>query len=424
MQNSPVQIDREQKLSPTQWRLLILLIVSVFINYIDRSNLSVSATDIQKEIMLSADNLGSLHTAFFVSYGLSLILAGWLVDRFNVHWVLGLGFLLWTLATAATGFLNTFYALLAIRVLLGVGESVAYPSYSKIISSDFSEGQRGRANAFIDAGSKMGPALGTFIGGMIVVGFGWRALFLILGFVPLLWLPFWYLNMPKTRAAARKIIDPKLVPGMLELLSKRSVWGTCFGLFAINYAWYFMLSWFPYYLEHERHFSKEKMAVLGSLPFLMTAIASTFCGWLSDRLIRGGKTPTLVRKGFVIFGLLMTTLLLPAAMAPSDTVSMGLFLFACLCFGFTTSNVWALTQSIAGPSAAGKWTGLQNAFGNFFGGMGPFITGKIVDSTNSFHYAFVAVAVMVTLGAMSFAFVVGRVEPMKWRPHSPLTRDS
>ncbi len=415
MQSVPAQIPIERKPTFAQWRLLVLLIISVFINYIDRSNLSVSATNIQNELSLSADNLGSLHFAFFLSYGFCLILAGWLIDRFDVHWVFGIGFLWWSLATAATGAVSSFYMLLGLRVLLGMGESVAYPAYSKIISSDFAESQRGLANGLIDAGSKMGPALGTFIGGMIVVTLGWRPLFVILGLGALVWLPFWYYYMPKTHAAASRKVDPKLMPSVMELLSKRSVWGTFFGLFAINYAWYFMLSWFPYYLEHERHFSKEKMAVLGSLPFLMTAIASTFGGWLSDRLIRGGATPTLVRKGFIIFGLLMTTLLLPAGMAENDIVSGALFLVACFAFGFTTSNHWAVTQTIAGPMAAGKWTGLQNSFGNLLGGMAPFITGKIVDSTHSFYYAFVAVALMATMGAFSFAFVVGRVEPMKWR---------
>ncbi len=415
MQTAPAHILVEKKPTYAQWRLLVLLIISVFINYIDRSNLSVSATNIQKELGLNADNLGTLHFAFFLSYGFCLIAAGWLIDRFDVHWVFGLGFLWWSLATAATGAVSTFGVLMVLRVLLGMGESVAYPAYSKIISSDFAESQRGLANGLIDAGSKMGPALGTFIGGMIVLNYGWRSLFVILGLGALVWLPFWYMCMPKSHATVSKKIDPKLVPTVFELLSKKSVWGTFFGLFAINYAWYFMLSWFPFYLEKERHFSKEKMATMGALPFLMTAIASTFGGWLSDRLIRGGATPTLVRKSFIIFGLLMTTLLLPAGMAQNDDVSMGLFLLACFAFGFTTSNHWAVTQTIAGPTASGKWTGLQNAFGNLLGGLAPFITGKIVEATGSFHYAFVAVAVMVTFGALSFAFIVGRVEPMKWR---------
>ena len=115
MQSVPAQIPVERKPTFAQWRLLVLLIISVFINYIDRSNLSVSATNIQNELSLTADNLGSLHFAFFLSYGFCLILAGWLIDRFDVHWVFGIGFLWWSLATAATGAVNSFYVLLNAR---------------------------------------------------------------------------------------------------------------------------------------------------------------------------------------------------------------------------------------------------------------------------------------------------------------------
>ena len=93
MQSAPAHTHVEQKPSFAQWRLLVLLIISVFINYIDRSNLSVSATNIKAELGLSAGQLGDLHFAFFLSYGFCLIAAGWLIDRFDVHWVFGIGFL-------------------------------------------------------------------------------------------------------------------------------------------------------------------------------------------------------------------------------------------------------------------------------------------------------------------------------------------
>ncbi|MBL3199583.1 MFS transporter, partial [Klebsiella pneumoniae] len=84
-------------------------------------------------------------------------------------------------------------------------------------------------------------------------------------------------------------------PSTWDLLSRRAVWGSFFGLFAINYVWYFMVSWFPFYLQKQRGFSTEKMALLGSLPFVMIAIAATLGGTISDSLISSGKTPTLVR---------------------------------------------------------------------------------------------------------------------------------
>ena len=197
-----------------QWRLLALLVAAVFINYIDRGNLSVSAPDIVKELSLTPSQMGVLLSSFFWTYAACQILSGWLIVRFDVHWVFGLGFLLWSLATAATGFVGSFGALLMFRLILGFGESVAYPAFSQIIAKDYAESQRGTANALIDAGSKMGPALGTLLGGLIVARYGWRSLFIILGFGALIWLPFWIMWTPKKHAESSVAKYTGYVPGM------------------------------------------------------------------------------------------------------------------------------------------------------------------------------------------------------------------
>jgi MFS transporter, ACS family, D-galactonate transporter len=403
--------------TPHHWRLLVLLVISVFINYIDRTNLAVALTDITQELSLTPQQAGLLASSFFWTYAVCQLLAGWLIDRYNVYWVFAIGYFLWSVATAFTGFANAFTLLLALRLLLGFGESVAYPAFSKIIASSFPEEQRGKANAFIDAGSKVGPALGLMIGGLIVAGLGWRALFLILGFGALLWLPFWFAWTPKSSptdaASARQARDAS--PGMLEMLRHRSVWGTFIGLFAINYSWYLLITWFPYYLENARGFTKQETALIGSFPFWLIAVSSITGGWASDRFIGQGHSPTRVRKTFIMTGMMLISLLLPAVMVESTTLSMALFGVACFFFGFTTSNHWAITQRMAGPTAAGKWTGMQNAFGNLAGVVAPWLTGYILEQTNSFTLAFGIAAMMAIIGALSFGFIVGRIEPVQWK---------
>jgi MFS family permease len=157
-------------LSGKEWRVLILLVISALINYIDRTTLSVAATDIQRELQLSNTQIGALQSAFFATYALSQLsfAAGWVVGRFHVGWVLGFGFLLWSGATAVTGFATVFAMIFSLRLLLGIGESVSYPAYSRILASEYPEHHRGFANALIDAGTKVGPALGILIGGLLV----------------------------------------------------------------------------------------------------------------------------------------------------------------------------------------------------------------------------------------------------------------
>ena len=123
-------------------------------------------------------------------------IAGWLTDRFPVGWVLMLGYLLWSMATAFTGLTASFAALFALRLVLGLGESVAYPCYSRIFAAMPQE-HRGRANALIDAGTKLGPAAGAFVGGVVLVHYGWRMLFAIFGVGALVWMVPWYFAMPR-----------------------------------------------------------------------------------------------------------------------------------------------------------------------------------------------------------------------------------
>ena len=269
--------------------LLILLTVSVAINYLDRGALSVAAPLIITDLSLSPAQMGLLFSAFFWSYSSFQLVAGWLVDRYSIKWIYAGGYLIWSLATAAVGLVHGLPALLAARLLLGVGESVAYPASSKIIVRYFPEERRGLANALVDAGAKLGPGFSTLLGGLTVATYGWRAMFLVAGLVSLLWLVPWLL-IAKSDSPVARATEPE-GPGWRELLRCSQVWGTSVGMFSLGYVLYFVLSWLPSYLVSERGFSMNAMAVLGSIPFWGMAVSSIVGGWTSDRWIRSGADP-------------------------------------------------------------------------------------------------------------------------------------
>jgi len=405
------------------WRLLALLVLSIFINFIDRSNLSVAAEDLRRELMLRPSQLGLLLSAFFWTYAAFQLVAGWLVDRYNVYWVYGAGFLVWSVATGLTGLVTGFAQLFALRLLLGMGESVAYPSYSRILAAGYPERHRGFCNAAIDAGSKLGPALGTLIGGLIVAGLGWRALFFLLGGGALLWLVPWFLSIPRN-APARA---PEAIggPTFLEIIRRREAWGTFLGLFAINWAWYILVTWLPSYLRAGRGFSASTMAVFGSLPFWCIAGSSITFGWLSDRLIVAGYSVSTVRRSFCAGGLLLAgAFILPAALTSNATAAVYLLAIGTGLFGLSTSNIWAITQRLAGPAAAGKWSGAQNAFGNLAGVFGPWLTGILVEKTGSYVPAFALISAVLALGAVSFLALIPSLEPVNWAGGAARTEDS
>src|SRR5436305_5512216 len=199
-----------KRMSRREWILLLLLIDSIFINYVDRSNLSIAAPLLRKQLSLSPLALGSLLSAFFWTYAfLQLVgIAGWLADRFPVVHVFTAGFVVWSIATVATGLLSGFESIFVCRLVLGAGESIAYPCYSRLFATFIPQDHRGRANALLDAASKMGPALGTALGGVLLLRIGWRMFFIVLGAASLVWLIPWLGYAPRTKDTAPKI-SPK-----------------------------------------------------------------------------------------------------------------------------------------------------------------------------------------------------------------------
>ena len=388
------------------WGLLTLLVIAMTISFFDRGNLAVAAPVLAPDLGLSPWALGILLSAFFWTYSVSQIGAGWLVDRIEVRWVYAMGFALWSAATLSTGFAATFGGLLAFRLLLGIGEAVTYPASSRILAAVFPENRRGLANSLIDMGARLGPAAGTFCGAMLVAKIGWRGLFFIAGGAGLLWLVPWLLASPRVLVTTTTAAATIERTGWKELLTRRAVWGTCGGLCGANYAWYFILSWLPSYLVRERHFSLSSLAYWGALPYVCMAVSSLGGGILADRWISRGRSPVRVRKGFLVTGLILTALLMPTVLIPRVEWAVAGLLAMCFALGIYASNLFSLTQTLAGPAAAGRWTGLQNACGNLAGIVSPILTGWIVNRTGQFAAAFLCAGLSCLAGAASFGFLV------------------
>ena len=397
--------SQERALAPRRpWGLVFLLVLGMIVCFFDRGNLAVAAPVLGPALGLSAMQKGLLLSSFFWTYSVLLVVAGWLADRVQVKWLYTGGFLLWSAATLGTAAMSTFAGLLAMRLLLGVGETVVYPCNGKFLVNAFSEECRGLANALTDVGSRLGPMLGNLLGGLLVAGIGWRGLFTITGAGALLWLIPWVLWAPRVEVRSKG--EAGDYASWVELLRRRDVWGTFLGLCGANYAWYFLLSWLPSYLADERHFTMKSVAIWGALPYLVMAAAQVNGGAMADRWIRRGHPAVAVRRGIMVAGLLLTAVLLPLALLPRiEWAFAGLFVSFCA-FGTYVSNLFALTQTLAGSRAVGRWTGMQNAFGNLAGVVSPIVTGWLVSRTGSFSVAFVAASVACVAGAASFGLLV------------------
>ena len=392
-----------------------MLVLSVFINYVDRGSLSIAAPLLSGELQLSPSRIGILLSCFFWTYAVVQLFWGWAVDRFDAGAALAIGFVIWSVATVCTGFAMGFASLLGLRLLLGAGESVAYPAYSKILSRHFPAERRGLGNSSIAAGLAAGPAFGTLVGGVLMGAFGWRPFFIVLGLTSLVWLVPWMRVRPRDAHAPPHPALESHEPTMGDVLRQRSAWGTFAGLFGFTYQWYFLLAWLPFFLVRERQLSMAEMGTVGGVSYLCFGVASLAAGWLSDRWIGAGRSRTTVRKGFMAGGQAIAAIAIALCAFAGPETSVALLMVANAGLGLSVSNLWAITQTLAGPKASGKWTGIENFFGSLAGIASPAVAGFAVEQTGHFSLAFAITAVVGFLGVPAWIYVVGPIEQVRWR---------
>jgi MFS family permease len=404
-------------------RLVLLVTAVVFINYIDRGNLATAAPLIHDALRLNEKQLGVLFSAFYPTYVLCMPFTGWMAERFGAKRVLAAGIAIWSLATLLTGFAWSFASLLALRLMLGIGESVAFPCASKVLANKVEVARLGVANGILSFGYLLGPAVGTFLGGMLMARYGWRPVFVVFGAVSLLWLWPWLrarVDAPAggsaaahdgAAAAAAQAVRP---PALALILRQRALWGASVGHFAAHYTYYFILSWLPLYLVKARGFSIGAMALIASWAYLLNAVSALGMGRLQDHWIRTGRSTTLVYKGVMGSSHAIAMFCMAGmVLLPEHGSVAALFVF-CIISGCSYPGLFAIPQIVAGPAATGSWVGVQNAAGNVAGMIAPAITGWLVYQTGHYELAFALAAIVNIFGFIGWVFVLPAVRPIDW----------
>jgi ACS family D-galactonate transporter-like MFS transporter len=420
MSVSAIAVDARPAPSATtmrQWSIVGVLLLAAILNSADRSSLAIAAPALSRELMLSPVQMGFLLSAFFWTYAIGQVVAGWFTDRYPVLWVFTIGFVVWSGATFCTGLVQGMTALLVLRLLLGGGESVAFPCYSKIFATEFPPAKQGLPNAILNSGTKIGAALGVLVGGVLIALYSWRMMFFVLGGSGVVFLILWFMLAPRTDRKPRGqavSTATKPSPSYLDILRNRDAWGTFVGAACYNYAYFFGLTWLPSYLVQQKHLSLEKMGIIGAIPFWAAAVSAIIGGWTSDALIKKGHSTTKVRKAFVASGLVFSVAAFPSAIMEDLTASLVLLTVAYTALGVTVSNLWAISQTLAGPTAAGKWSGAQNCLGAIAGIVAPIVSGLVVQQTGNFSLAFLIMAILALVGAASYVFLVRTIAPIDW----------
>jgi ACS family glucarate transporter-like MFS transporter len=401
----------------------VLTLALVTINYMDRSALGVVAQSVRGEFGLSPVQMGYLFSSFLWTYTICLLPIGMLLDRYTARSINSIGIALWSLAMAATAAVWSFASLLVIRMAMGAGEATSIPSCGRIVREWMPASERGVANVFWSAGSFLGPALGALITAGITSAWGWRAAFVVLGGLGLVWLAcnlIWFGRPEQVKWLSdderRKIVserssgtpdeigmhgNPAVV---LELLKSPSMWGAMICQAAGIYTLYLLLFWLPSYLQDTKHLTIMKTGLYTAVPWAIAVPVSIGLGLFSDWLLKRDTLLAGGRRGMVIFCALLAAVLVFVPFVDNTTGVLALFAVSLSGVNALISlNVTLVVDLVHRAADVGKAIGLTILSGNLCGLIAPIVTGYVVANLHSYDWALWIAGILLIIGVIALA---------------------
>lgn len=379
-------LQSAQRPTRSRYLIMVMLFITVVINYLDRSNLSIAAPALKDEFGLDTVHEGLILSAFGWTYAAMQIPGGWLVDRVSPRVLYAAALILWSAATFFMGFAGSFVILFVLRLAVGALEAPAYPINNRVVTTWFPEKERATAIGFYTSGQFVGLAFLTPVLAWLQHHYGWHMVFVSTGLLGIVWGVLWYMIYREPRqfkgANAAEIELIQKGGGVVDLdkrvtekkapfnwndlglvMSQRKLWGVYLGQFCLTSTLWFFLTWFPTYLVKYRGMDFIKSGFLASVPFLAAFVGVLCSGVLSDFLIRRGATVGLARKLPIILGLLISTSMIGANF--TDSTPWVIFFLAVAFFGNGLASItWSLVSALAPVRLLGLTGGVFNFVGN------------------------------------------------------------
>ena len=424
MSNSPSQQFQAQakssRITRVQRTALALLVLSGVINYVDRATLSIGLPLIRHDLGFSVVESGFLLSAFLFAYAFSQLPAGALVDRVGARFVLSAALGVWSLAQVLGGLVASFWQFVAVRVLLGVGESPQFPTCARIVADWFHKRERGVATGVWNCSSSLGTAIAAPLLTYLMIHLGWRWMFVTMGLAGLVvaLAAYWLHRDPDQvllTAAEHDYLSERGTEvrrvtwqDWRGLFRFRTTWGMIFGFFGAVYMVWLYYSWLPQYLEIEWHFSIVKTGWVAAVPFVCGVVGSLVGGRTCDMLLKRGFSPIASRKIpllCALFGNVLCTVL--AAFTSSSAFAVGYISVSLFLINCTSCAAWAMVTVATDSNCTGSLGSIQN-FGGYLGGaLAPIVTGFIVQATGSFRPALLVGALVAFTAGVAHLVLVG-----------------
>ena len=400
-----------------RYTMVALCAFATFICYADRVNISVAIIPMAEDLSWGAETQGRILSAFFVGYFLTQVVGGWLADRFGGKVILGIGVLWWSLFTLVTppAAALGLTVLLVSRIAMGMGEAVSFPAVYSLVGRWMPVAERSRAIGLNNSCVPLGTVFALLVTPLIVGAWGWEWAFYSFGAVGFLWFLLWQPLVAASPEKHQGLSDlerreieagipaesPGPAPTLMALLRQRAVWAIIVAHFCNNWSLYVLLSWLPTFVNKGLGVDFASVGVLTMLPHICSFFAMNYAGRVADKMIGRGADVTRVRKTMqtIGFGGLCIAFMLVGEV---DSVAAAIII---MCLGmtvgaFVTGGFLVNHMDIA-PRHAGKLMGITNTAGTIPGVIGVYISGVILEVTNSWILVF-QVAAGVTLFGLVF----------------------
>lgn len=405
---------------PTRYSLIALAVAAVFICYIDRVIIAIAIIPMAADFGWSAEEQGRILASFFAGYLLTQLVGGWLAQRFGGKVVLGAGVVFWSIFTmltpiAATGGLA---ALIITRVLMGVGEGVTFPAIYTLYGRWLPENERSRAVGMLFSAIPLGSVVALVATPMLVTNYGWQTAFYLFGAFGIVWWFAWQKftaatpdehprvsaeELQEIRGSAEKP-DDSVPPTMKQLVSKPAVWAIIVSHFCANWGTYVLLAWLPTYFNKGLGVDFSQVGVYTMIPYIFAFLSLNMGGWIADKLLQRGFDRTWVRKVMQAIGFSGLAIVL-AVVGYVDSLPLAIVLMSVgNIFGGTMAGGYGVNHLDIAPKGAGTIMGLSNTAGTVPGILGVYVSGMILEATDSWVLVFQTAAGVLTFGMLFYLF--------------------
>jgi len=410
---------------PYRFKVVFLSFLAVFICYIDRVNISVAIIPMQQQFGWSELQVGLILGSFYIGYMITMTVGGYLADKYGGKKVLGYGLIIWSLLTIVTPFFAYagIWWLIFVRILMGLGEGITFPSWHSIYARWIPFKERTRAVGFTNSGIAAGTVFGYVVAAIIISNYSWEWVFYSFGFLGIFWYFFWnkivtsYPEDNKNISESELILikneapsnsTPPSIP-FRKLIKNGPFLSIAVATFCNNWALYTFLSYLPKFINAP--LIDGGMGIeLGSnifiyailIPSLVSIFSLIFGGFLADKLISIGYKVINVRKSVNSIGFFGSSIFLYLISLQSDLFSVVFLL--CLinfCSGVCQGG-FGVNHADLGPKYTGTLVGISGSIGMIAAIFSPMVAGFVLEVTNSWNLIFYICSGILFFGGLFY----------------------